>query len=69
MKCTRCNGTGIEPENRELGLEFRNMRKRHKYTLRELASRMGISASYLCDLELGRRNWNTEIIDRFHGAL
>jgi|WetSurMetagenome_2_1015567.scaffolds.fasta_scaffold15552_2 transcriptional regulator with XRE-family HTH domain len=38
------------------GSQLRYRRERSKISLRALASRMGISASYLCDLELGRRS-------------
>ena len=26
---------------------------------------MGISNSYYCDLEMGRRDWNTELLSQF----
>jgi len=33
--------------------------------LRELARRMSIPASYLSDLETGRRNWSESLVERF----
>lgn len=40
----------------------RKFREDHGVSLRECARRMGVSASFLSDLELGRRNWNARII-------
>ena len=37
--------------------------------LRELARRMGLSASYVCDLEHGRRAWNEDRIRRYVDGL
>ena len=37
--------------------------------LRALARRMKIPASYLCDLEQGRRGWSESMVGRFNHAL
>jgi transcriptional regulator with XRE-family HTH domain len=40
---------------------MRRLRLAQAMTLRDVAKRAGISPAYLCDLELGRRAWNTSI--------
>lgn len=40
------------------GQKLRMMREAAKLTLREVANEVGISQSYLSDLEVGRRNWS-----------
>ena len=36
-------------------------RKSRRLTLRECGRKLGVSASYVCDLENGRRNWGSPI--------
>ena len=55
--CTRCHGTGYEVDDKALGQEMRLVRLRKGLSLRDCAQQMGITPSYLCDLELGRRRW------------
>ncbi len=38
-------------------------------TLRDLARRLGLTASYLCDLELGRRRWTATNLARYENGL
>ena len=40
------------------GANVRTARRKVNMSLRELSRRMGCSAPYVSDLELGRRNWN-----------
>ena len=42
------------------GKMLRDARKKAGVSLRELARRMKISAPYLSDMELGKRNWTKE---------
>jgi len=44
-------------------------RQRAGLRLREVARRMELSAGYVCDLELGRRHWSEELVQRFQAAL
>jgi len=62
--CQRCGGTGKEPDHRAIGQRMRTLRERAGMTLRRVAGAMEITPSYLCDLELGRRQWRKELIDR-----
>jgi predicted transcriptional regulator len=56
--CPTCSGTGKIVDPRDEGRDWRKKRKRSGYSLREIARRMNISAAFLSDLELGKRNWN-----------
>lgn len=58
MKCPRCGGSGEVEDEGVLGMKMRVLRKDAGVTLREMARRIGVSASYLSDLELGRRRWS-----------
>ena len=48
-------------------LRFQRLRK--GLTLEIVASRMGFSPQYLCDLEKGRREWDAELLAKFEKAL
>ena len=69
MRCLRCNGTGKEPNQKRLGKQARENRIAAKKTVQALADLMGLSISYISDLELGKRNWNTDLIKRFNAAI
>jgi predicted transcriptional regulator len=51
--------------NRALGESMRRMRGDLGVSVRCLSRRMGVSASYLSDLELGRRNWSEILVERY----
>ena len=55
-------------DNRATGEHMRQWRVELGFSLREFASRLGISAPYLSDLELGRRNWSKAKIERWKEA-
>lgn len=38
-------------------------------SVRELGRRLGVSAAYVSDLELGRRNWSADMIRRVRAVL
>lgn len=48
---------------------MRRLRQNKGISLRDMAKRMAISAPYLSDLELGRRDWTEEKIAAFKGVL
>jgi len=50
-----------EIDNVKAGQIIRNARNKAEISLGRLAGAMGKHASYLCDLELGRRNWSPEL--------
>ena len=51
------------------GREAKNLRKSRDKTLDEVSKRMGISLSFLGDLESGRRSWTAELEAKLMGAL
>ncbi len=57
------------PDHSATGHAMRERRKKAGLSLRTLAERMGLSAPYLCDLELGRRAWSEQLAARFVAAL
>jgi len=51
------------------GAEFRKQRHAANKTLKEVAKAAGVSISYLCDIELGRREVKGAVAKRLAGAL
>lgn len=51
------------------GLRARKHRKSQGVTLRAVARHMNISAPYLSDLELGRRNWTLDLSLKFNRSV
>ena len=50
---------------RTLGTELRKLRKKKGMTLREFARQVGVSASFVSDIELGRRSPSDSMSKRF----
>jgi len=67
--CPRCNGTGKLADDKLTGARMRAMREELGLSGREVARRMGFSAAYVCDLELGRRIWSTKVIESYLASL
>ena len=65
--CRRCGGSGTEPDDRAIGAEMREKRRAAGLSLRDAAKRMGLSASYLSDLERGNRHWRADLVQRAGG--
>lgn len=63
--CPKCNGEGLVMDDRALGKRMRQVRLDAGMSLRETAKNFGFSASYVSDLELGRRHWNTVWMHRY----
>lgn len=53
----------------DVGGRIRQLRKARRLTLRELAERVGWSASYLSQLEKGKQKWNRDNLTRLAEAL
>ncbi len=51
------------------GESARNQRKTRGKLLKDVAEAMGISLSYLSDLERGKRNWDQPLADKFTIAM
>lgn len=69
MNCKRCNGTGDEPVQREIGRRMKAMRLEADFGLREMACRMGISHGFLSQLESGQRTWSRRLVSNFNHHL
>lgn len=67
-QCDKCHGTGKIPDDQKLGKQLRALRERQKISVREMARRLGVSAPFVSDMELGRRHWK-EWAKRFKEAL
>ena len=59
--CHCCAGSGEETDDVKTGRALSGIRLRAGITLREHARRMGISHTYLWQLENGKRSWTTEL--------
>ncbi len=55
--------------DRRTGESIRDTRKSLGLTLREVSRKARISAPYLCDIELGRRNAPTGTLERIRAAM
>lgn len=69
MKCPRCKGTGKVTDYVALGAKLKKKRENANLTLREVAELMGISISYLSDLEHGRKKWTIAKTEAFNRAI
>lgn len=67
--CRACDGSGKEIDHIKTGLRLRKLREKSGVSIREVARRLGIDNKYLSDMELGRRNWTEEKVERFLEAI
>ena len=51
------------------GERMRYLRSKRGLSLRSVAEKMKVSAAYLSDLELGKRNWSQERANQYVSAL
>lgn len=65
VPCPRCAGKGKIPDPREIGSVMRNMRLKGKVSLKQIAGFLEFSSAYISDLELGKRAWKPELIERY----
>lgn len=65
VKCPRCLGTGLIPDQAVVGGGLRKSRTR---SLRDVALDMGISAAHLSLLERGKRRWTPDLVERHRKA-
>ncbi len=67
--CHCCGGTGKENDHIAIGERLRNLREFRGVHAKVVAKTLGISQSYLSDLEHGRRWWTMEKIQQYEKAL
>ena len=67
--CPRCGGSGSVLDNQATGKAMRAKREVVGISLRELARRIKWSATYVSDLELGRKVWTERKRARYEKGL
>ena len=66
--CKRCGGSGIVPSPMDMGT-LRARRVGIGLSLRDLAKDLGISATYLFDMETGKRSTSRAMYELIDSAL
>lgn len=59
----------MEVDHVAFGSKMRTLRSREDLSLRKVARVLGLTISFLSDLERGRRNWRPELAQRYEAAL
>jgi DNA-binding XRE family transcriptional regulator len=62
--CHCCAGTGVEEDDVLFGAVIRQLRLQKHINLRKLAQVLGISHSYLWQLEKGCRRWSPALVEK-----
>jgi transcriptional regulator with XRE-family HTH domain len=68
-ECEKCWGTGKVIDHRKLGREMRQRRRQLGLSLKAAARYSGITPSFLCYLEGGKRAWTEEIYGKVNEAI
>lgn len=68
-KCSHCNGSGQDIDDEATGRNVKEMRQSYNCGLRELSRAVGWSATYLSDLEKGKRKWTEPKMERYMTAM
>ena len=66
--CSECAGTGTVPAD-DVGPVLREAREKAGLLQKDVAEYMGISPTYIFDLETGRRPWTNEQVGSYQRAL
>ena len=66
--CRCCDGSGKQYDHRSVGREMTAYRKSENVSQVQVAKRMGYTTAFICDLEHGRRNWRTDLIEAYRKA-
>jgi predicted transcriptional regulator len=67
--CKRCGGTGDEPDQLATGQTLRGMRTSAGISLRRMAKLIGLSHSFLSQLESGQRSWRRSVQKRYEQVI
>lgn len=59
--CPKCFGRGKVPDHRKIGRAARHRRMRAGLTLQQAGDALGVSDTFLCLLEHGKRSWTMEL--------
>lgn len=68
-KCHCCGGSGTERDDASIGRKFRQMRDKDGISLRQMASMIGVSPSFLSQLENGKRAWTLGVRSKYEAIL
>lgn len=63
--CRCCRGSGVEKNHKTLGQSMRNSRIKAGLSMRKMAKKIGISFSFLAQLEKGNRHWTEDVEYKF----
>lgn len=63
--CHCCHGSGAEVDEKKASAMLKKLRVRAGIGLREMARRIGVSHSFLSQLEGGRRKWSPHVSHLF----
>lgn len=66
--CPRCGGVGKIPDD-SVGPVMRALRQKHGVAIKALSRELGVSRTYIYDLEKGVRNWSPELIERYREGI
>lgn len=69
LSCPKCGGSGKVQNPAYIGILLRQLRLRQKVSLRGISQRMGLSHTYIYELECGRKAWTPELARRYRSAL
>jgi predicted transcriptional regulator len=64
-----CSFCAHEVDHRALGHDLRAEREKMGMSQAEVARAMGTSATYVCDLEQGKRNWTASTVNKYLAAV
>ena len=68
-ECEKCWGTGRVIDHRALGSKARKRRRTLGLSLKAVARYAGITPSFLCYLESGKRAWTEELHQKVNDAI
>lgn len=69
LRCRHCGGKGVVPNAAFIGASMRTKRERLGLGVRQIARLARCSASYVSDLESGRRGWDGPVAQRISELL
>lgn len=67
--CPLCQGRGTTIDHGLIGSILRQEREEKQIGLNEMARRLNLNASYLSDMERGKRHWSFDRIEEFRKQL
>ena len=69
QKCENCGGTGKQFDDAKQGEQLKHEREKAGMSQCKIASRMGHSGAYICQLESGIRRLTAALVASYRAAL